>query len=487
MHKRREKMHEQRTTGRSSHYFLAKQPDRPPAARLLWCLFILLSALRFSIAQEKPLTEVADPARAGGIGTVFLTSRQAFALPFPTLSEAQQAQFFAGNAIFHQEWLPAPAEDAERDGLGPLYNATSCGACHIREGRGRPPLTPEEPMLSLLLRLSLPYPSAPSPYGEQLHTSAITGVPVEGQGHVHYQELPGIFADGTPYALRQPVYTISALGYGPLAPDTRVSPRVAPVMIGLGLLEAVPADIILRLADPEDRDSDGISGRPNMLMDPLTQQTVPGRFGWKATQPTIAQQTAAALLEDLGITSALRPQHHCTTFQMACQQAPHGGAPEIATAGFDELVFYSRTLAVPARRSLDDLQVQRGQELFQQAQCTRCHVPTLQTAATADLPQLSGQTIYPYTDLLLHDMGEGLSDGSEAVAATGHEWRTPPLWGIGLVETVNGHTLFLHDGRARNLAEAILWHGGEASAAREAFRTMSQEERQALLRFLQSL
>ena len=313
------------------------------------------------------------------------------------------------------------------------------------------------------------------------------GVPPEGRVAVTYEEMPGTYGDGEPYSLRKPTYTFTDLRYGPMHPETRLSPRVAPAMVGLGLLEAVPAAALLALADPDDADGDGISGRANRVWDKARRQTVPGRFGWKANQPSVAQQVAGAFLGDIGITSSLFPDENCPPVAVACRQALNGGSPELSDALLGHVVFYSRTLAVPARRGVQQADVRRGRQLFDAAQCGACHTPTLRTGAVPDLPDLSAQVIHPYTDLLLHDMGAGLADGRPDFEATGSEWRTPPLWGIGLVETVNRHTYFLHDGRARNLAEAILWHGGEAEASKEYFRRLPRADREALLQFLRSL
>jgi CxxC motif-containing protein (DUF1111 family) len=258
-------------------------------------------------------------------------------------------------------------------------------------------------------------------------------------------------------------------------------------MIGLGLLELVSEWDIFALADRRDVDGDGVSGRPNLVWDETQQAMRLGRFGWKANQPNLTQQTAAALIGDLGITSSYFPAQNCTAAQTQCQAAVAGGEPEISDATLASLVLYTQTLAVPARRAWDNPEVLRGKALFAAANCTACHVETLSTRAGGEIPELSGQVIHPYTDLLLHDMGEDLADGRPDFLATGSEWRTPPLWGIGLVKTVNQHTRFLHDGRAHDLAEAVLWHGGEGSASREAFRDMSARDRQALIRFLESL
>ena len=277
------------------------------------------------------------------------------------------------------------------------------------------------------------------------------------------------------------------LGYGPLAKDVMMSPRVAPTMIGLGLLEAVPEETLQALAGRQKTQGDGVAGRINFVWDETARKTVPGRYGWKAEQPTVLQQTAGAFVGDMGITSSLMPEENHTARQGICARQPSGGHPEVSDKILNDVVIYSRTLAVPARRHWTDPAVLRGKALFGQAGCAACHVPSLQTGDCLDLPELSNQTIRPYTDLLLHDLGEGLTDNRPVFEASGRDWRTPPLWGIGLVSKVNGHTFFLHDGRARNLTEAILWHGGTAEAAREEFRGFSQTERDALIAFLDSL
>ena len=437
----------------------------------------------------------ADPSQgvlSGGAATVQATTRQAFGQPLPHFTADQETRFFVGNSFFNRNWVSAPASTTARDGLGPLFNARSCSACHLHDGRGRPP-APGEDMLSMLVRLSVPgedsrHGVVPEPvYGDQFNGFAVAGVPPEGRALVTYEELPGAYEDGEPFSLRRPTYTFTDLQYGPMRPDTLLSPRVAPAMVGLGLLEAVPEWTLLALADPHDADGDGISGRPNRVWDKARQQTVMGRFGWKANQPSVAQQVAGAFLGDIGITSPLFPDENCTPAAVACRQASNGGSPELPERLFAHVVFYSRTLAVPARRNTRLPQVRRGRKLFEDAQCDACHTPTLETGAVPGLPDLSEQVIHPYTDLLLHDMGDGLADSRPDFEASGSEWRTPPLWGIGLVETVNRHTFLLHDGRARNLAEAILWHGGEAEDSKEYFRRMPRNDREAILQFLNSL
>ena len=456
--------------------------------RLVFPVCLLALVLAVGAADADP----SQGALSGGAATVQATTRQAFGQPLPHLTADQETRFFVGNSFFNRNWVSAPASTTARDGLGPLFNARSCSACHLHDGRGRPP-APGEDMLSMLVRLSVPggdsrHGVVPEPvYGDQFNGFAVPGVPPEGRALVTYEEMPGAYEDGEPFSLRRPTYTFSDLQYGPMHSDTLLSPRVAPAMVGLGLLEAVPEAALLASADPHDADGDGISGRPNRVWDKARQQTVMGRFGWKANQPSVAQQVAGAFLGDIGITSPLFPDENCTPAAVACRQALNGGSPELPERLLAHVVFYSRTLAVPARRNSQLPQVRRGRKLFDDAQCNACHTPTLHTGAVPGLPDLSEQVIHPYTNLLLHDMGDRLADNRPDFEASGSEWRTPPLWGIGLLETVNRHTFLLHDGRARNLAEAILWHGGEAEDSKEYFRRMPSKDREALLQFLNSL
>jgi len=418
---------------------------------------------------EAPLERLS-----GGATTVFDVSENAFGFPAANLAAARTNAFFAGNSLFRANWVIAPASTEARDGLGPLYNAVSCSSCHFKDGRGTLPA-------GLLLRIG---PDAT--YGDQVQPLAVPGVPAEAAPRVEYIEAPGRFGDGTPYSLRRPVYRLENPGYGPLPKDLLLSPRLAPAIFGTGLLEAIPEDALLARADASDADRDGISGRPNRVRDVRAGRTVLGRFGWKANQPTAEQQIAGAFLGDMGITSPLFPGENHTAEQKECAGRPNGGSPEIDQEKLDFVTFYVKTLAVPGRRAPDDPQVRRGKKLFDAA-CAKCHVPRHVTGDAPRFPELSRQTIFPYTDLLLHDMGEGLADGRPDSLADGREWRTPPLWGIGLAERVGGAVFFLHDGRARSLAEAILWHGGEGEAARETFRNLPAADREALLAFLRDL
>jgi CxxC motif-containing protein (DUF1111 family) len=430
---------------------------------------------------------------SGGDTTVFDEGVNAFSLSARNLEGERRDKFFVGNSIFRRTWVTAPSSTSGLDGLGPTFNANSCGGCHFKDGRGAPPQRDGEEFLGLLIRLSVPGtdehggPVGEPSYGGQFNHRSILGVPAEGVSTVRYTEVPGTYGDGSPYSLRRPAYDLTDLAFGPMAGDVMMSPRTANAMIGLGLLEALDEQTIVALADEDDADGDGISGRVNRVWDPKSSSVQLGRFGWKANVPGIEQQVAGAFNGDIGITSPLFPNQNCPPAQTACVAAIDGGSPEIDQDKIDEAVYYSRLLAVPARRDVKDSEVLRGKSLVIDAGCTDCHTQKLVTGQLADFPEVSAQTIYPYTDMLLHDMGDELADNRPDFLANGREWRTPPLWGIGLVFAVNGHTNFLHDGRARDFAEAILWHGGEAERSREAFRTMSASDRAAVIRFLESL
>ena len=426
----------------------------------------------------------------GGETTAFSQGRNAFELSARNLNNEERRTFEVGDSFFNQNWVTAPASTEARDGLGPTFNAQSCSSCHSHDGRAKPPDHDDDPTRGLLLRLSVPGPDGPveePTYGGQLQDRAINGVPPEGRISIRYETITGEYADGATYTLRKPTYTIMEPAFGPLHPDVMTSPRIAPATIGMGLLEAIPEEDVLALADPEDADGDGISGRPNMVWDDEQGRQVLGRFGWKASQPTVERQSAGAFHGDIGITSRHFPDENCPPAQSACLEAPNGGSPEVPDERLGKVTFYVQTLAVPAMRNVDDPQVREGARLFMEAGCGACHTPRHETAEDYPIRPLRGQVFFPYTDLLLHDMGEGLADNRPDGDASGSEWRTPPLWGIGLVETVNGHTMFLHDGRARSIKEAVLWHDGEARQSRDYFIGLSSEERESVIRFLRSL
>lgn len=415
----------------------------------------------------------------------------AFKMPMPGLSEEHESLFYSGNSWFNQSWVAAPSSTETRDGLGPLFHASGCSGCHFQDGRGAPP---EEgavgPLGALLVRISVPGVDGPVPdpvYGGQLADLALPGVDPELAAHIEWTVVPGRFADGSSYELLQPSLVIDEALYGPLPGDAMLSLRIAPQVIGLGLLEAIPAARLEALADPDDVDGDGVSGELQPSVDPRTGAPAYGRFGWKNEATTVEEQSAGAFLGDMGLTSWLQPAESCTSAQVACNEAIDGGQPEVEDHVLERVVLYARSLAVPARRDAGNEQVLLGKAVFAHLGCDTCHVPAHETGAFPPQPELEGQTIWPYTDLLLHDMGPGLADGRPVGVADGQEWRTPPLWGLGLVPDVNGHSRYLHDGRARSLEEAILWHGGEAEAAMEAYRAAPVDQRDALLRFLEDL
>ncbi len=463
-------------------------------SRRHFCFALLLIGScgdNFAAPPVEPTYELGEEF-GGGETTVFSDSKDAFSLAARNLIGARRDPFFTGNSLFNRNWVTAPASTVGIDGLGPTFNATACSSCHFRDGRGSPPKAGET-FTGLLLRLSVPGtdvhggPVDEPTYGGQFNHRSVVGVAAEGQQTVAYREVMGQFDDGTSYSLRVPTYEFSQLSFGAMATNTMVSPRVAPSMIGLGLLQNISVATILSQADETDANGDGISGRANYVWDPKSQAVQIGRFGWKANQPGLEQQNSGAFVGDMGITSPLFPANNCPSAQVGCATAPNGGDPEITAERIDQVTYYSRFLAVPVRRGYDSVEVLRGKALFAKASCTACHTPTLVTAVDVEFPELSNQTVRPFTDMLLHDMGPDLADNRPDFLATGNEWRTPALWGMGLVKVINGHTNFLHDGRARDANEAILWHGGEALAARDAYLAMNATERTRLLLFLESL
>jgi len=474
------------------------------AAAAIACLLLpFAGALALAAATSG---YVPGEERAGGVASNFKTRNiGAFSQFSANLDFARQLDFKVGDGIFRKQWVSSPSSTKSSDGLGPLFNARACQNCHLKDGRGRPPL-PGEAAVSMIMKLSLPPPPAgslPSPvpgegpleptYGGQLQTFAVQGLAAEGQVAIDYVAVPVRLADGKTISLRKPAYRITDLAYGPLHPDIQTSPRVAPPMIGMGLLELVPEADILAKADPEDRDGDGIRGIAQTGWSRVHAREMLGRFGWKAGTPTIADQTAAAFANDMGLsTPPLRiSAGDCMPAQTDCLEAPNGNdaaeGVEVTQKMFDLVVFYARNLAVPGRTDARKPKVLEGKRLFSDLGCAACHTPSHVTGADPAQPHLSGQTIWPYTDLLLHDMGDGLADGRPEGRASGRHWRTAPLWGIGLTGTVSGHSLLLHDGRARDLLEAVLWHGGEAQAARDRVVGLDATQRAALIAFLESL
>ena len=407
------------------------------------------------------------------------------------------ALFDHGDGVFERPFKEAKSFNEKNisDGLGPLYNAKSCAACHVADGRAAAP-SMERGFEGVLFRVSIPGkgkhggPKHHPVYGGQLADQANTGYDPEVKLKMDYQLIPGQYPDGTPYTLRKPIYDLSETYYGPLGDDAMLSPRIASAVIGMGLLDAIDSTDILKNADPDDANNDGISGKVNMVWDVEAGKLAVGKYGWKAETPTLRQQIADAAVNDIGISSSLFPDQSCGDEQQDCKDAQHGtvGDPyEMMEEQINQLLVYLEFLAVPARDPVNHPQALLGEKLFKESNCNACHTDTWTTGNKHRQRRLRNQVIHPYTDLLLHDMGEGLADNRPTFDATGTEWRTPPLWGIGMSARVNGHTDFLHDGRARNLEEAILWHDGEAKAAKEAFMNLKKSDREALLAFLRSL
>jgi CxxC motif-containing protein (DUF1111 family) len=452
-----------------------------------WTLLLAASLVVAATTKSETSEELSGCAT-----TAFDTTRDAFSLSVRNLSEKHRAPFFVGHSFFNENWLAASASVSARDGLGPLFVSRSCSACHVRDGRGAAPEA-GLPTETMVVRISIPGTDkngGPKPdpiYGLQLQTHSLPEVKREAEVLASYRNIRGIYGDGEEYYLRQPVFQVTELGYGAMNANVVVSPLVAPAVIGLGLLEAVPEKTLRQLANEDQRRHDGISGKLNLVWDAATKRIAVGRFGWKAEQPGVRQQCAAAFNGDMGLTTTLFPEENYTAAESVCTNLPSGGHPEVSDEIFEAVVLYSRLLAVPARRDVTNEIVLRGQNIFQELNCAVCHVPKLETGDAPEFPELSHQVIRPYTDLLLHDMGEDLADHRLVFQAGGRDWRTPPLWGAGLIGTVNDHDNLLHDGRARGFAEAILWHGGEAKQSKEQFRLLNKTDRDALLRFLESL
>ncbi|ROR99950.1 CxxC motif-containing protein (DUF1111 family) [Sinobacterium caligoides] len=467
--------------------------------------FINRSVILVTACLAAPLSQAVVEDKmylSGGQTSIKASGRNAFSMPAANMPMTERLNFSVGNSFFRNPWVIAPATTTARDGLGPLFNTNACQNCHIKDGRGHLPEPGSHNSVSMLVRLSIPSTKADADillkqgmiaepnYGGQLQDFSIPGVKPEGQITFNYRYHEVTLADGEKVELREPLLTIDKLNYGPLHDKVQLSLRLSPPMIGLGLLEAVSDETLLALAASQP--AQGVSGRPNKVWDVEKQKTVIGRFGWKAGQPTLRQQNAAAFNGDIGLTSSLFLTDECSEKQKDCRRSPSGNGdadssvPELSDNLLEQVTFYTHNLAVPAQRNRQNPEVILGRQIFNNIGCASCHTETLKTA-NSPFPWLSHQTIHPYTDLLLHDMGPGLSDGRAEFIATGQEWRTPPLWGIGLSEVVSDSTDFLHDGRARNLTEAILWHGGEADTAKNNFTHLPKKERTALIRFLESL
>ncbi|MDD1782839.1 thiol oxidoreductase [Enterovibrio sp. ZSDZ35] len=438
--------------------------------------------------------------KSGGDTTTSQQGTNAFSQAASNLPLSEQIDFSVGNSFFRNPWVSAPASTDARDGLGPLFNTNGCQNCHIKDGRGHLPSEGDTNAVSILVRLSVPavtkaqkawvikHGNVPEPtYGGQLQDVALSGSKEEGQINITFETHTETFKDGFVVELRKPVLTLEGLNYGELHPDTQMSLRVAPPMIGLGLLEAIPEETLMRFAQEQDQQGQGISGRANKVWDVESSSVRLGRFGWKAGQPSLMQQNAAAFNGDLGLTTSLFPSENCSPAQPLCDALPNGGSPEVSDKILNFVEFYTQHLAVPKRRNMNDPLVVKGEMLFMDIGCQSCHQREIRTGVVENRTAISNQLISPYTDLLLHDMGSGLADHRGEFIATGTEWRTAPLWGLGYTEEVNGHTELLHDGRARNVMEAVLWHGGEAESIKQKVLGFDENQRNALIAFLLSL
>ena len=467
------------------------------------CLAVSASLACLALLASGNTDSLEPVALSAGSFTTAETGANAFSIPVAMLNKEQAGQFIKGKEQFNEVWVVAP-DPGGVWGLGPTFNEDRCAHCHENNGRAKAPENGEQAVRGMLVRLSIPGQTkegGPNPhpaYGDQLQNRGIPGrVPAEGQAVISYQSREVSLADGEKVVLRVPTIQFTALQFGEFGKDIMISPRVAPAMVGLGLLEAVPEETLLAIAEKQEKL--GVGGRPNYVWDYENGKTVLGRFGWKANQPNLRQQTAAAFFGDIGATSEFFPEKNCPSAQVQCLDLPsaskcggQGGCtgnyrPEVVPSRLTNITFYLQALAVPARRNVDDADVKRGEGLFTKANCGACHVPQLKTASKTAIPAAANLEIHPYTDLLLHDMGEELADGRPDFRASGREWRTPPLWGIGLIPTVSGHGNLLHDGRARNVTEAILWHGGNADKSRESFSNMPKADRSALVKFVESL
>ncbi len=454
---------------------------------MYWIVAILVGPALFMMCRKPGLFQDSgfDPRLSGGEASVFDETSKAFGHQVSGLNERDEQVHELGDGAIGATFVTAPAP--VNPGLGPVFSNVSCISCHHNDGKGSP--TAGLVNSSLLLRLSITGTDefggtkAVEGFGTQLQDLAVFGVQPEAKIEIGYTEQAFSFPDGETVSLREPTYNLVS-PYKALPGNLLISPRMAPPFFGLGLLQNIPEATILSFTDENDRDGDGISGRPNYVYDPVQKKMMLGRFGLKANVATLLTQVAGAYNQDMGVTNYVFPQE--SSWGQTQLDALHDD-PELPDSILNAAVFYIKTLAVPARRNVLDPVARQGENIFTQIQCAACHKPTMQTGIDLTLKTISNQRIHPYTDLLLHDMGDGLADGRPDFQANEREWKTPALWGIGLFEKTNGVPFYLHDGRARTLEEAILWHEGEAENAKQKFVQLPSSERKALIKFLKSL
>ena len=465
----------------------------------LLSLFIALFIITACSSKEETdyialdtVYEIGEEMSAGRLTTSILGAN-AFDQPVPGLPTNTDFLFFVGNSLFRQNWVSSPASTTARDGLGPTFNARACSACHNKDGRGLPLEQNQEFSAGFLMRISesgtndFGGPKPVANYGTQLQDRGNLSIPFEAKVNITYEIIKGQFKDGETYELRKPIYTITREQFGSLQ-QVLTSPRVGQQVIGLGLIDALSKEDILANTDEFDSDGDGISGKANYVWNHTTNQSELSRFGWKSNQPTLRQQVADAFNGDMGLTTSIFPDKNCPSPQLDCLNAPNGGSPEVTDKSLNNLMIYASSLSVPIRRNYEDQNVLKGKKLFRDLKCNSCHTEVFTTSNNYDFNTLlENVTIRPFSDFLLHDMGSDLADNRPDFLATGNEWRTQPLWGIGMIKEVNRHTFLLHDGRARNIEEAILWHDGEAEASKNRYKNLTKKERQNLLAFINSL
>ena len=416
-----------------------------------------------------------------------------FIKPIKNLSDKQYDTFILGRSFFTIPWVEAPSATTARDGLGPLFNANTCASCHPGNGRGNLYNKDNQFSRNLIAKLSIKNRFTKEHkeilktsalimepnYGMQIAINGIHGVNYEAKPDIKFKEKKVVFPDGEIAMLLKPTYALKDLQYGPLHKDAILTFRLAPSLNGLGLIEDISDEDILKNQDEFDKNNDGISGRANFVYSAITKEMELGRYSWKASIATLKQQTADAANNDMGITTSIFPNDTCTKNQKACNEAPKPrDSIDLTDLRLDAITYYLKNRKTYSAKK--DKAYKEGLEIFKTIGCISCHIDSFVTK--------KGVKISPFTDMLLHDMGEELADGRSEFKARGNEWRTPPLWGLALHEKINKRKpRLLHDGRARDFQEAILWHGGEARTSKENYMNLEKELRKKLIKFLEKV
>ncbi|WP_394262028.1 di-heme oxidoredictase family protein [Moraxella boevrei] len=430
-----------------------------------------------STPSPMPTARVWEPS--GGNATVSYNESRPFLTLIPNLDINQISGVSQGRELFVTNWTEAGTGRALFDGVGPLFNAISCTSCHANNGRVTPYNADGTTTDGVLFRLGDKQGNQHAIWGGQLQPNVIiNNIGLLAEGSVKVVEK----TDNENRAFWQ--FNFTPFDSNQNLGDINLGARIAPQLLGMGLLDLVTNEAILANADPNDNNNDGISGRVHWVNE--DGQNRIGKFGWKAINTTLRTQNATAMSQDMGLTTPVHLDSSCTPNQPLCHTLPVGGSPEISDESLTAVVDFMTALSVPARRINNQTNFDKGADLFEQVGCNQCHTPTLKTGTSYKFSELSNQTIYAYTDLLLHDMGTGLDDGVKEINAESYEWRTPPLWGIGIVAK-QPNARFLHDGRAKTIEEAILWHGGEAENTRQKFKNLSNTDKQNLLEFVNGI